>query len=82
MYKVKDNLSPEYISELFSKSNNRYDLRNADSNIPRYNTVKYGKHSLRYYGPYIWSKLNKQDREKPSLQSFRRNMQLFLYFDL
>ena len=29
------------------------------------------KHSLRYYGPYIWSKLNKQDRGKPSLQSFR-----------
>ena len=74
MYKVKNNLSPGYISELFSKSNNRYDLRNADFNIPRYNTVKYDKHSLRYYGPYIWSKLDKQDREKPSLESFWRNI--------
>ena len=54
MYKVKDNLSPENISELFGKSNNRYDLRNADSNIPRYNTVKYGKHSFRYNGPSIY----------------------------
>ena len=54
MYKVKDNLSPEYISELFGKSNNRYDLRNADFNIPRYNTVKYGKHSFRYNGPSIY----------------------------
>ena len=35
MYKVKNYLSPEYISELFSKSNTRYDLRNADFNIPK-----------------------------------------------
>ena len=56
MYKVKINLSPEYISELFSKSNNHYDLRNADFNTPRYNTVKNGKHSHRYY-VYIWSKV-------------------------
>ena len=73
---VKNNLSPEYISELFSKSNNHYDLRNADFNIPKYNTVKYGKHSLRYYGLsiYICSKPNKQDRENPNLQLFRRNI--------
>ena len=38
---------------LIKKSTNYYKLRNADFNIPRYNTVKYGKHSLRYYGPYM-----------------------------
>ena len=65
MYKVKNNLSPEYISEVFSRSKYRYDLRNIDYNIPWHNTVKYGKYSLRHYGPYIWPKRYKQDRENP-----------------
>jgi len=43
----------------------RYNLRNADFNIPRFRTVHYGKHSLRYFGPHLWNKLDKTDREKP-----------------
>ena len=31
----------------------------------------YGKHALRYFGPYIWSILSQADREKPSLESFK-----------
>jgi hypothetical protein len=33
--------------------------------------VQYGKHALRYFGPYIWSILSQADREKPSLESFK-----------
>ena len=28
---------------------------------PTFNTINYGKHSLRYQGPYIWSKLEKKE---------------------
>ena len=60
MYKVKTNLVPSYISDLFSCDMSRYNLRNADDfSLPRCNTVTYGRHSLRYMGPYIWSKLHK-----------------------
>ena len=74
MHKVKNNLSPSHITELFIRPNKRYELRNADFTIPRYNTVKYGKHFVRCYGPYIWSKLDVEDKEKPGLESFKRNI--------
>ncbi|PFX16582.1 RNA-directed DNA polymerase from mobile element jockey [Stylophora pistillata] len=48
MCKVKTNLVPPYISERFSCGISRYNLRNADDfYLPRYNTVTYGRHSLR-----------------------------------
>ena len=31
-------------------------FRNSDFTIPRFRTVAYGKHSLTYLGPVIWSK--------------------------
>ena len=76
MYKMKNNLSSSRITELFRRPNNRYELRNADVVIPRYNIVKYGKHSVRYYGPYIWSKLDVEDQEKPSLESSRETLEI------
>ena len=34
-------------------------------------TIRYGKHTLRYQGPYIWSKLENGMRELPSLSIFK-----------
>ena len=42
--------------------------------VPRYNTVKYGKHSIRYLGPHIWGKISQELRSKTSLQAFRRGV--------
>ena len=72
-YKVKNNLSLLHITGHFRRPNKRYELRNADFVTPRYNLVKYSKHSARYYGPHTWSKLDVEDQEKPSLESFKRN---------
>ena len=74
MYKVKHGLVPEYISKLFEKPDQHYALRNNDFVVPRYRTVVNGKHSIRYFGPSLWSKLRKCDREKPSLNSFRKSV--------
>ena len=71
MFKVKHNISPKYIDDLFEIPNKRYNLRNADFTIPRFNTVKYGKHSLRYLGPFLWSKVNEKERTSPSIDNFR-----------
>ena len=30
--------------------------------------------SLRYFGPFLWSKLSNKDRNLPSLNSFKRNI--------
>ena len=71
MYKVKNDLVPSYISEIFTRKGTRYNLRNSDFEIPRFNTIRYGKHTLRYQGPYIWSKLENGMRELPSLSIFK-----------
>ena len=59
MYKVKNNQCPKYISDLFNMNTSGYALRNVDFSIPRFNTVKFGRHSIRYPGPVLWSKLSR-----------------------
>ena len=48
-----------------------YNLRQADFSIPRYETVTYGKHSIRYLGPRLWTKLPKSIRDVTTLMSFK-----------
>ena len=49
----------------------RYNLRNADFVLPRFKTVTYGRHSLRFLGPQLWSKLSKEERNIGTLATFR-----------
>ena len=52
MFKVKKNQSQ--VQERFmlrANSDRIYSLTNSDFSLPRFNTIKYGKHSLRCYGP-------------------------------
>ena len=70
MYKVKHKLCPAYISNIFKEPNSNYNLRQADFSIPRYETVTYGKHSIRYLGPRQWTKLPKSIRDVTTIVSF------------
>ena len=45
-------------SHLFKGKSTSSSLRNSDFDIPTFNTINYGKHSLRYQGAHIWSKLD------------------------
>ena len=49
-------------------------LRNSDFFIPRFNTVKYGRHAIRYLGPFLWSKLSKKDRDLATLSAFKTSI--------
>ena len=71
MYKAKNNLCPKYICDLFTINNSTYNLRVKEFQIPRFETVRYGKHSLRYLGPLLWSKLESNVRNLPSLGAFK-----------
>ena len=68
MYKVKNSLAPEHACNTFFQQDKHYNLR-SDFPVPRYNTVKYGKHSIRFLGPHIWGKISQELRSKTSLQS-------------
>ena len=53
VYKVKDGLIPGNVSDLFTNKDTRYLLRNSDFELPRFSTVCYGKHSIRFLGPFL-----------------------------
>ena len=72
MDKVKNDLVPMYILDLFIRNTSNYNLRNKDDfSSPRFNTITYGRHSLRYIGPFIWSKLHKSIKMAKSLNAFK-----------
>ena len=72
MYKVKFKLAPSYIQDLFSTNHIAYNLRVKEFTIPRFNSIHYGKHSLRYLGPVLWAKLPSRVRTLHSLAAFKR----------
>lgn len=82
MYKVKNNLVPSCPSRLFKTKNSQYCLRNWDVEIPHFNTTGYVKHSIRYQGPYIWSKLSKELRTSPTLAIFKTRIRKIDLSDL
>ena len=38
------------------------------------NTINYGKHSLRYQGPYIWSRLDNKLKDSSNIAFFKKNI--------
>ena len=74
MYKVKFKLLPANIIDLFIASSSSYNLRNSDFFIPRFSTVRYDIHSVRYFGPLLWSKLSNKDRGVASLSTLKTNI--------
>ena len=76
MFKVKNKLTVNQTADIYnineeSTNSKRYNLRNADFVLPRFKTVTYGKHSLRFLGPQLWSKLSKEERNIGTLATFR-----------
>ena len=82
MYKVKNGLAPPYIADLFVVTNSQYHLRNHDFTIPRFRTVAYGKHSLTYLDPVIWSKLDISIRSSKSMDILKKCITLVNFTSL
>ena len=74
MYKVKHKLCPTYICNIFNDHNSSYFLRQSDFSTPSYNTVTYGKHSLRYLWPRLWGKLPPDVRSAKTLNLFKNKI--------
>ena len=69
MYKIKHELLPQRLFQLDSGS---YYLRKREFVQPRFSSVTYGKHSLRYLRPKLWNDLTPRIRYQPSLKQFKR----------
>lgn len=79
MFKVKKGSVMNYVAifVIFNEENThskRCNLRkliNADFVLPRFKIVASGRHSLRFRGPQLQSKLSKEERNIGTLDRFR-----------
>ena len=61
-------------SDTFSNARHSWKVQLYLDGIPRFNTVTFGKHSLRYMGPKIWAIVPRNVRELTSISSFKCNI--------
>ena len=74
MYKVKHDLSPPFMKEIFSEIHRETRSDNSFSR-PNVNTVKRGDRSLRSFGPVVWnSMLSISLKECESLDKFKTSI--------
>ena len=74
MYKVKYGMAPRCVSELFSIKSTHQRLRKCDFEITRFDTVAYGRYSLRYHRPFVWSKVSSELKNLTSLKGFTKHI--------
>ena len=71
LFKVKNGLSNQIISELFDLRNIEYNLRSqTDFSLGAVNTTNYGLRSLRYFAPKIWNMIPADIRNVNNLSDF------------
>ena len=73
MFKIKNDLSPEIMTELFEQRNeHHYNLRNNVHFItPQIRTVYHGSESISFLGPKIWNILPDRLKNATSLEAFK-----------
>ena len=71
MFKIRHGMLPSSVTELFNTSHTNYNLRNADFRQECFNTRKYGKHSLRHFGPLRWVQVVLRTLTPPNLLAVR-----------
>ena len=71
MYKVKNDLSPPFMKDLFSEVDRN--TRSGETfSHPKINSVKRGDRSLRSFGPIVWNTMLPEDLKScKSLDSFK-----------
>ena len=75
MYKVKNNLAPKPVCEIFRENTNPYNLRKKRSwERVKTRTSLYGTETIRYQGPKIWDLLPEHVKNAGSLREFKQKI--------
>ena len=74
MYKIKNDLSPTFMKDIFSEITR--ETRTGTSFLrPNVNSVKWGDRSLRHFGPIVWnSMLPDEIKNCPGLDQFKQSI--------
>ena len=80
MFKVKNNIAPEIMKEIFAPKINPYGYRNNKSFKRRsINSVWHGTESISYLGPKIWDLEPKEVKESESLNCFKFKIKRWIH---
>jgi len=72
VYKCYNNMFAEHLNALVSRKNNAYSMRDENSaEIVRFQTVKFGKMSIKYTGAKVWNSLPIEWRVSPDVLTFK-----------
>ena len=77
MYKVKNNISPEFMQDIFPETNiERYNLRKQiNFQIPGPKSVTYRTESINVLGSKIWNLIPNDLKSATNLSIFKANIQ-------
>ena len=73
MHKVKHNLAPAIMHDVFQESPNPYNTRQGTDSFKTRNvkTVHYGTETLAHLGPRIWQQVPNKMKNNTNLQEFK-----------
>ena len=71
MFKVKNNIAPDIMKELFTPKMSSYDFCNNSLKRRRLNSVWHGTESVSYLGPKIWDLVLNEIKESKSVNAFK-----------
>ena len=75
LYKVQNDLSPNFMKSIFKITTCRYDLRGASSfETNNIRTVYYGSETLSFRGPQIWKIVPEDIKNSTNLHEFKRKI--------
>ncbi len=74
VYKCINKMNPTYLHDMFYVKDQAYAMRNTNVNLPKYNTVRYGKLSIKYEGASLWNSLDHNVKASMSLKMFKENI--------
>jgi hypothetical protein len=75
VFKILKGLSPPIPATYFEPHVKRYDTRSINNLIlPRYHNIKYGKHSFKYMGAFIWNSLPNNLKSIENLADFKKQI--------
>ena len=71
-FKILNGLAPEFLRDLFSTNNSRYNTRQCNNlMVPTVKTTTYGIHSIKYFAVKIWNELPKETVLSENLKDFK-----------
>ena len=73
VFKTINNYSPEYLSDLFRLRDNIKNLRGVNKlQVPKPNTTRYGKNSVKYLAAITWNKISDTLTSLSTLSAFKK----------